>query len=67
MNLANKCEVCGEAVFSKRKPPVICQQCLIAKNSTRKYRRLTSKCNWRSGAPMLPALDKKRQKPGDSK
>jgi hypothetical protein len=60
-----RCVTCGEAVFTNRKPPITCQQCWIAKNAHRKYQRLTSKCNWRSGSPILPALDrpKKKKKP----
>ena len=60
-----QCGRCLELVFgipSKYKKPVICQQCRIAKNAGRKYQRLTSKCNWRSGAPMLPALDRPLRK-----
>ena len=58
-----KCAKCNEFVFTfKRRGEVICQQCRISANAGRKYQRLTSKCNWRSGiAPMLPALDRKRK------
>ena len=59
-----RCSVCQEFIFGLpanfKKVPT-CQQCRFAQNSTRKFRRLTSKCNWRNGiAPILPALDRKR-------